>query len=90
VSDIPADRASVFDWRLKQQEEATKSLRHWRGNTDMKLVAQEGKLEQLHEDVKDVGRQVAGIRRLLIGLMSSITVAVVIFALSLLTATGRL
>jgi hypothetical protein len=94
MSDVPVEPGGisypVLDWRLRQTEEALKGLRTWRGQTDVKMTRQESSIESLHDDVKDIKKQVKSVQRLLIGLMSSITLATITFSVSLLAATGRL
>ena len=90
MSSTPDALPPLVEYQLRENGEAIKSLRSWRGRTEVKIATIEERQVAMADDVKSALEQLSGIRKLLWGLMSSILIATVTFALSLLVATGRL
>ncbi len=80
---------SVLGYQVRTHEDALKSLRHWRGNTDVKMQALDGKLDQVSRDVAALGEAVVSLRRTVMAFSFTVAGSAVVFAFSVLAATGR-
>lgn len=90
MSSTPDRPLAVIDWQTRDHAEQLKSIRHWRGNTDIKIQAVDDKIGRLGDDLRELSGTVAGLRRTLMTFAFTIAGSSVVFALSILAATGRI
>lgn len=77
-------------FRVATNEKRLDRIEEWRSRVDAKGATQSEQIRQFHEDVADLRREVRGLRRTMMTLSTSIAVSAVVFALSILSATGKL
>jgi hypothetical protein len=75
---------------VRQHEGTLRRLLHWKGNAQSKLVLQEAKQAEMHDDIAEIKRDINAVKKLLVWLMTTITAASITMALSVLMATGKL
>lgn len=85
----PERPLAVIDWQVREHSEQLKSLRHWRGNTDMKLISVEDKIDRIAEEVRELGETVGSLRKTLMAFSFTVAGSSMVFALSVLAATGK-
>jgi hypothetical protein len=80
----------VLGYQMRETIEALKSLQGWRGTTDVKLQTLDGKIEQLSTDVSELSDVVSSLRRTVMAFAFTVAGSSVVFAFSILAATGRI
>lgn len=81
---------ALIDYRVRDLAEQVKGLRHWRGNTDMKIVGLEGRLDNLREEVLDLHKSVDNLGRRIGMFTWAVAGGSITFAFSVLAATGKI
>lgn len=80
----------LLRFRVQQNSERLGKIEDWRTRVDEDRTAVKGELQSLHRDLATVGNAVEGMRRVLIGFALTIAGSSVVFAFSVLLATGKL
>ncbi len=80
----------LFDYQLREHAEELKSLRTWRNSTDIKIQALDGTVRQLSRDVSQLSEAVSSLRRTVMAFAFTVAGSSVVFAFSILAATGRI
>ncbi len=76
-------------YRLRQSEAAVKELAEWRRSVDTSRAAEQVVIENMAEAMQTLSATVESLRRTIIGFALSIAGSAVVFALSILVATGK-
>jgi hypothetical protein len=80
----------VMRYQVKQNSVRLDRLEDWRTRVDEDRTMVRGELKNLHDDIVKLNAAVEGTRRVLIGFAFSIAGSTIVFALSILLATGKL
>lgn len=80
----------AFPFRLRQVERGVDELKTWRGKVDTTMATREEQQRQLVEKVDELSTAVDSLRKVIIGFALSIAGSSIVFALSVLIATGKI
>lgn len=86
----PSDNPGVFDWRLKRLESLQNELHEWKEKVDEERVSVRGRVATVERDIDRAVRGLDALRKVLIAFAVTVASSSVIFAVSILAATGRL
>ena len=82
--------ASAIPFRLRQVEDAVRDFRTWRGTVDTDRATQGQSIKSLDVRMVDLTKAVDSLRKVILGFALSVAGSAVVFALSVLIATGKL
>lgn len=80
----------IIDWQVRDHADQLKSLRHWRGNTDMKVVTLEGDVKVLHHELQELRTSIDRMSRRMAQFTFTLAAGSLTFAFTVLAATGRI
>ncbi len=81
---------NAIAYRLRQQEALVKELSEWRRDVDKARAAEQVMIENMAEAMQTLAATVDGLRKTLIGFALSIAGSSIVFAFTILVATGKL
>lgn len=94
LSNDPFERSALsseaISFLVRQHETALQSLVQWRGDTDVKLVRLENKVETVHAEVQDMRSSVDRLSKRIGMFTFSIAGGAITFAFTVLAATGKI
>ena len=94
MTDDPFERSALstdaISFLVRQHEATLGNLVRWRGDTDMKLVRLENKVESVHAEVQEMRSSVDRLSRRIGMFTFSIAGGAITFAFTVLAATGKI
>lgn len=81
---------AVIDWQVRDHAEQLKSIRHWRGNTDLKMLSLEDKVDRLNREMVNLTAAVEKSVKRQTQWMLLLAGSTATFATSVLVATGKI
>lgn len=90
MTDFPYEEAAAIPFRVRENSRRIESLERWRREVDTVRATQTEQIAAMSEAVVSLSARVDGLAKILIGFAFSIAASSVIFALSILVATGKL
>ncbi len=90
MSDVAfEDNPRLLAYQIRQNTERLERLNEWRREVDTTRAAEKVRMDNLVGAMEDLAKSVDGIRRALVGFALTIAGSAVVFALSILVATGK-
>lgn len=86
----PEAGANVTLYRLGELAKTVQALVKWRGEVDVERERLRNDAKTLAEDMKDVKQSVDTLRKTILGFALTIAASTVVFALTILSSSGRL
>jgi hypothetical protein len=80
----------LLAYKLRENTRRLGVVEDWRRDVDIDRNTFRGKIDGLSEDVQTMGNEVKSLRRALLSFALSVAGSAIIFALTVLIATGRL
>ncbi len=92
MSDVPYEGggSNVLGYRVGENSKHILRLQDWRSEVDKERAARAIEMENMSEAIANLTETVNGLRKALLGFAFTIAGSAVVFALSILVATGKL
>lgn len=85
-----APNGRLLKYRVDQYGGRLDRIEDWRTRVDEDRVTVKGELKNMHSDLVSLSTAVDAIRRVLVGFAFTIAASAIVFAFSILLATGKL
>lgn len=82
--------AAAFPFRLRQVENGLRELTAWKGHVDTDRATQKQTIESLDKRMVTLTQSVDSLRKVILGFALSVAGSAIVFALSVLIATGKI
>lgn len=90
MTDFPYDEGAALPFRVRENTRKITELEEWRREVDTERATQAQQITTMSSAVVTMNEKVEGLSRILIGFALSIAGSSIVFALSILVATGKL
>lgn len=90
MAEIPYDEAAVLPFRVRENTRKIGALEEWRREVDKERATQTEQISTMSEAVVNMNERVDGLAKILVGFAFSIAGSSIVFALTILAATGKL
>lgn len=85
-----ATNEGAFPFRLREVERSVRDLLTWRSTVDTTMASRAERDRNMDEKVESLTRSVDSLRRVILGFALSVAGSAVVFAFSILVATGKI
>lgn len=90
MTDFPYENEALLSFRVRENTGKIKALEEWRSEVDIERSAQTQQISTMSDAVVNLNDKVEGLSKILIGFALSIAGSSVVFALTILAATGKI
>lgn len=90
MTDFPYENEALIPFRVRENTKKIETLEDWRREVDTERATQTEQISTMSDAVVNMNDRVDGLAKILIGFAFSIAGSSVVFALSILVATGKL
>lgn len=90
MTDFPYDNEVLLPFRVRENSKKIERLEAWRAEVDTSRAAEKVQAENMAEAMAALTDTVNGLRRALIGFALTIAASAIVFALTVLSATGKI
>lgn len=90
MTDFPYDNEALLPFRVRENSKKIERLEAWRAEVDTSRAAEKVQAENMAEAMAALTDTVNGLRRALIGFALTIAASAIVFALTVLSATGKI
>lgn len=90
MTDFPYDNEVLLPFRVRENTGKIKVLEDWRREVDVERATQTEQLSTMSDAVVNLSDKVDGLSKVLIGFALSIAGSSIVFALTILAATGKI